>query len=213
MAEFLPMALQVGGGLLGSLFGGDASEDVEESQQQAIAEQQREFELARQFLSPFQQAGVSAIPGLQALGARMTDPVGEINRILAQFQQSPAQRFAQQQATQGVQSQAERLGLLDSGAERGALAKTISGLASQNQQQFLQNVLGEQARGAQVLQNLFGTGAGAAGTLAGGALQTGQGIAGSLGNIGAAQGLGALRQQNIFGSLGGLLGSIGSSFF
>jgi len=201
---WIPAAISAGGALVGAFSKHEAAGEAEEAAEAQIAEQRRQFALARQFLGPFQQAGQFAIPGLEGLSQQ--DPTSEINRILGQFQQSPAQKFVQQRATQGVQSQAERLGLLDSGAERGALAQTISGLAGQNQQQFLQNVLGERARRTQILQNLFGTGAQSAQALAGGALQTGRGVAGSLGAEGVAGALGTLGIGNMAGSLADIFG-------
>jgi len=198
------------GGALGGLFGGggDASSDIEEAEQQAIAERRAEFEKAQQFLSPFMGAGQFAIPGLEALTGG--DPAAVINRLTQQFQTSPGQQFIQQQATRALQNQAERAGLLDTGAERASLAQTVSGLASQNLNQFINQALGVRSSQQQALESLFGGGLGAGQALAGGALQTGAGIAGDLGNIGAAQAASALGRQrdisSLFGGIGGLIG-------
>lgn len=200
-------AIEGGASLLGELFGGDdASDEASQAAAEAAAERRREFGEAKEFLSPYQQAGLGALPGLQAFAGE--DPAAIINRILSQYQVSPAQQFVQRQATEAVQNQAESAGLLQSGAERTALAKTIAGLASQNQQQFLQNVLGERTRRLQTLQNLFGTGAQSAQALASGAIGTGAGIARDIETGGAARAAGDLQLQNLLSGLGGMVGGV-----
>lgn len=190
-------------GALAGLFGGgrSAAEEIERAQREAIAERQREFGRAQEFLSPFQQAGVGAIGGLQGLIGQMQDPLANLQQIQAGFQQTPAQQAQMQQALGAIRSRAGALGLAGSGAERQGLTQSIANILGGQQQQFLQNVLGIRGEQEQLLSNLLGTGAGAAGQLAGGALQTGAGIAGELGTIGAARGADVLRRQQMLASL------------
>lgn len=200
MAEFIPrIAGAVLPALFSSLFGG-GSEDVEEAQERAIAERRRAMQQAAGFLQPFREGGIFGMKGLEDISSQMHDPVSFLNRIMAQYQESPGAKFERGQATEALQSQAQSLGLLDSGAERASLANLVSNLASRNQQQFLQNVLGIQSGRGQLLQSLFGGGLGAGQALATGALKTGAGIAGDISGIGEARAAGDISMGEQFGS-------------
>lgn len=110
-------------------------------------------------LSPFQQAGVSALGEFQtAIQPQIKDPVGFINNIASQFQLSPGAQFQTQQGIDAARQGGVTSGQLGSGAEQKALSQFAQGVTSQGQQQFLQNVLGQRQQGLQGLQGLIGSG-------------------------------------------------------
>lgn len=146
------------GGFFGNLFGGaqiTAGKDVLGGLQSGLGSLQ-------QFggtLAPFQQAGVSALSEFQnAIQPQIKDPVGFINNIASQFQESPGAQFQTQQGIAAANQGGVTSGALGSGAQAKALAQFAQGITSQGQQQFLQNVLGQRQQGLQGLQGLIGTG-------------------------------------------------------
>lgn len=215
-APFIPAAIGAGAGLASKLFGGG------DDSRKAAEQEQRELEQAEQqirqatgqglgLLSPFQQAGVGAIGGLQGMLGQ--DPTDIVNKILGQFQQSPAEKFQSQQAQQAMQNQLASAGLSGSGEaiqRSGGLAQQLAG---QGQQQFLQNVLGQRQQQMGGLESLFGGGLSAAQSGAGLLGQEGQSLAGLTGQIGQAQAAGTLgkgqEQAGLFGGLGQIGGLLG----
>ena len=136
------------------------------AQQNAIAQEQ-----------PYNQAGQSAIPQLQAL-LGLTSSGGPTSaatnaNTLQTLQNTPGYQFAQQQGLQGVTNQASAQGLLGSGNTLQALDQYSTGLADQTYQNQVGN-----------LQNLVNTGQGAAAGVAGTIENTGNNLA----NIAVGQG-------------------------
>ncbi len=123
---------------LSSLFGGG---DAQKAAQAAEEQERAATGQALGLLSPFQQGGQGALSQLQGLFGQ--DPTELINRILGQFQGSPAFDFQKQQAQEAQQNQLASAGLAGSGEAIQRSGQLASGLASQGQQQFLQNVLGQ----------------------------------------------------------------------
>lgn len=207
--SFSPQAIQGIGagfgsfpGLLASLFGGGGQDAAgAASQQERMA-----IERALGLLSPFQQAGVGAIGGLQ--GMLSQDPTDIINKIQGQFRPSEAFKFQSQQANQALQNQLAGAGLAGSGEAIQRSGQLANQLAGQGQQQFLQNVLGQRQQRMGGLESLFQGGLSAAGTEAG--LLGGEGQA-----LGGLAGAGILGQQqsqaNMFGGMGNLAGMFGSA--
>ena len=108
-----------------------------------------------QQLSPYEAAGGYSLPRYeQGLGEQMQDNgVGQIDNILNQYHYSPWAQHETQGATQAANNAATASGLLGTPQEQEALAGKISGITSQDQQQFLNNALGQYDQG---LQGLYG---------------------------------------------------------
>jgi len=110
-------------------------------------------------LAPYQQAGVGALGEFnQAIQPQVNDPVGFINNIASQFKSSPGAQFQTQQGIAAANQGGVTSGSLGSGAQQKALSQFAQGVTSQDQQQFLQNVLGQHQQGLQGLQGLIGSG-------------------------------------------------------
>jgi hypothetical protein len=217
-APFIPAALGAIGGL-SSLFGKDSSRRAAEQEQQELEEAERQIQAATQqglgLLSPFRGAGTFAISPLEQMLGQ--DPTDIVNKILGQYQQSPAQQFQSQQAQKALESQLAGAGLAGSGEAIQRAGGLAQQLASQGQEKYLQDVLGQRQQQMGGLERLFGGGLSAATTGAGLLGEEGRSLAGLTGQIGQAQAAGTLgRQQNLsnlFGGLGQLGGLIGGGGF
>jgi hypothetical protein len=101
-------------------------------------------------------AGIGAmqrVPGIleSHMGAfqpMLTHPAAEINRIMGQYQESPAHHLALMQALQGANQAAAAGGMAGTPLAQQQGAGIASQMADQGMQQFLQNVLGVQRMGA-----------------------------------------------------------------
>ena len=206
--------------IIGSLIGGQqlrkGYQGLEEEIQGGIGQEKMSLAQALGLLSPFQTGGATAFQQSLGLLQQEQDPAAFINKQLAAFQQSPAQKATIQAGLEAVQNRLRSQGLSQSGAEQKALEEFAQQQTSGQQQQFLQNVLGLQSQRLRGLQGLAGLGLGAATTGAQGALQTGTNIADLLESLGMTR-LGAAQAeakgtQRIAGGLGGLISDLGSIF-
>jgi hypothetical protein len=181
-------------GSLGSaLIGANASQNAAnaqvQAQQAALAQQKQLFGVGQAAVNPFIQGGQTALGTLTNL-----ETPGQSASTLSQM---PGFQFASQYGTMAATNALAA----KSGASAGPLAAAVSqfnnGLASQ--QYF--NTVG-------ALQNTANMGSGAASSLLGGAISSGNAQAGTLGNIGNAQAAGTLGSAN---ALSGGLTGVGSS--
>jgi hypothetical protein len=201
-------------GILDTLFGGGQQAGygkLQESLEQGLGQLKQFGTEAQGFLSPFRTGGQTALQqALQRL-APSQDPTAMIQNIQSRFQQSPAQRFAQQQATEAAQNQLAAQGISGSGAAAQELAQRVAGITGQQEQQNLQNVLGLRQQDLGSLLGISQLGAGAAGQAAQGAFGEGQDVADLMGAIGQARAGGAEARasgiSNLFGTL------LGNSIF
>lgn len=194
----------IGTGLLGAESARKASQAQQATQQQALAEQRRQFEITRQNLQPFIGAGQTGLQGLeqgataQGLDQRLADILGG-----GAFQQLAGER------TRAAQAGLASAGLTRSGAGLQAIAGVPGDLALQ-----LEGLLGGRqgqlaGLGQQTAAQLGGLGQGFAGQQSNLLSQLGQtqaqGILGGQQAIasGIGQGLGFLQQ---FGQAQGIQG-------
>ena len=162
------LALAGGIGAVGSLAGGLLQAN---SANKGIAAEQQMFGQAQGALSPYYNAGAGALPQLQnLLGAGGPGSPSATSAL----SNTPGFQWLQQMTQQGVSNQGTTTGLGGNTLLAGANAGNQLVLSSAWQPTV------------NALQNLVGTGAGAAGSLAGAATQVGGQIAGSNMNVGNA---------------------------
>jgi len=117
---------------------------------------------------PFINAGQWALPQMQQqYGSMVNDPGSLMAKFGAGYQQSPGYQFNVNEATRGANQASAAGGMLGSPAEQQELSGRISGLASQDYNQYLSNALGLYGQGMGGLSNLYQTGYGASNQLAG----------------------------------------------
>lgn len=158
-----------------------ASSAQQQSAQQGVEEQRRQFDMMRQLLEPYTQAGLPALQQQQAL-LGLSGPEAQ-RAAMAGIESSPAFTAAIQQGENAMLQNASATGGLRGGNLQGAMAQFRPQMLAQAiQDQY--SMLG----GMTTLGQQSAAGVGSAG------MQTGQGIADLLGKMGAAQSGGILAQ-------------------
>lgn len=159
-----------------------AAQRQEDAAQRAITVQEQQFQQILELISPFQQAGVSALEQQQAL-LGLAGPEAQQAAFDA-FTASPGQDFLREQGEQAVLRQAAATGGLGGGNVLSALQQQGIGFAAQQ----LNNRIAQ-------LGAIAGQGLGAGGQIG----QAGLGTAGNVSNLllqqGAARASGILGQQ------------------
>lgn len=148
------------GGLLGGLFG-----DSGAPYGKAMDQYQQWANKAQNAQNPFYNAGTSAIPDYQKWLQSQSDPSGFIAKLMGQYKESPQAQYMQQQSMRAGQNAASASGLMGSTPLMDQLQQNAGNIASQDQNQWLQNVLGVNAQYGQGQQNLMGMGANSANAL------------------------------------------------
>jgi hypothetical protein len=108
---------------------------------------------------PFYNAGTGAIPQYQQYLQQMSNPTGFVNNIMSQYQQSPWAKFQQQEAQKANNNMASAAGLIGSTPWQRSGEDYARNISSQDQNQFLQNVLGVNTNYGAGLNNLLNYGA------------------------------------------------------
>lgn len=223
----------LGGAALGASLGGGAAaaEGAEEAGQlqaaaaaQGIEEQRRQFDIAMEQLSPYQQAGVASMQQLiPYIGAGR--PAIEAQQDLAGLRGPEAQRAAienlaaspefQAQVEQGERALLQRAsatGGLRGGNVQEALAQFRPQMLSQLVSQQYERLGGLADVGRTTAQNIAQLGQSAAAGQATSALQTGQQVSGLLGQAGAAQAGAAMAPAQAFQQTFGNLANLGGLY-
>lgn len=134
---------------------------------------QRAGQALQQYLGPYAQAGAGALPQLQEQYGRLTtDPGAMVRGFGAGYEESPGYKFEVGEATRAAQQAAAAGGMGGSPAEQQALAQRISGMAGEDYNKYLGQVLG-----------MYGQGLGGLGGMAGMGMQAGGDIGTSMANM------------------------------
>ncbi len=150
---------------------------------------------------PYQNAGVGAIGNYQNWLQGQQNPSEFINNLMGQYQQSPYAQYMQNQSMNAGQNAASASGLMGSTPLMNQLQQNSSNIAGQDQNQWLQNVLGINTNYGQGQQNLMQGGQGAANALSNNYQNAGQ----NMGQLGYNQG--RQNQQdwgNLIGNVAGM---------
>lgn len=199
-------AAVIGAGVLGAV-GTGASALIQSnaattaSQQQATAasnalKQQKDmFGVAQDALNPYIKAGQMALPSLSALLTPGTSADA--------LSKMPGFQFQSQYGTMAAENALSAQGL---GGSRGPLATAVSNYNQGLAGTYYMNSIN-------ALQGFANMGTTAGGALAGDAINSGNAIAGTYGNLGAAQAAGTLGTANaIAGGISGAAGGVGNAF-
>lgn len=200
---FRPQGLLSGlGGLFGGLFG-----DSGKPYDKAMKQYQQWNDKAAQGLNPYNTAGQGAISNYQQWLESQKNPSEFINKQMQNYQASPYSQYLQQQAMNAGQNAASASGLMGSTPMMQQMQQNASNIASQDMNQWLQNVLGINTQYGQGQNNLMQGGQNAANSLANLYNQMGQ-------NMGsAAYGKESGNQNDFWNMLGGGLQTLGSFLF
>lgn len=182
------------GGLLGGLFGdsGKSYDKYSEWMDKAAANQQ-----------PFLNAGKQGLGNYQEWLDKQKDPTKFINDTMGQYSESPYAQYLQKQSLRAGQNAASASGLSGSTALMQQLQQNAGNIASQDQNQWLQNVLGINTQYGQGQNNLMTGGQNSANSLSDIYNKQGE----------AAYGKQAGKQQDFWNTIGGGLGILGGFGF
>ena len=208
-------AIGAGGSILGGLISARGAKKAAAQQAQAAREQlalQREmFGRQQEFLSPYQQSGLTGQNELMRQLGLGGDPAsqgyGSLNRSFgaSDFQADPGYQFRMSEGLKALDRQAAaRGGLISGSALKAAGRYGQEGASAEYQNAFNRYQAERQARYAP-LQNLMGSGAAAAGALSGAAGNFGQMGGQALADVGAANAAGTVGSANAYNAaLGGV---------
>lgn len=188
----------IGGGLLASSGAHKAANIQSAADQQAIAEQQRQFNVTDQELSPFRTAGVSDLTGYQnLLGANGAAPSAAAIQAL---QASPYYQSLYRNGQEAVLQNASATG----GLRGGNTQRGLADFGSDTLAQTIQNQLGYLGAGAQL-------GLGATNSTGAFGASAANNIAGLTVNSGQSQSDAALAQAGAISGIFKNLGSLGAA--
>ncbi len=161
------------------------------------------FNQATGYQQPYLQAGNQAVPQYQDWLKGMQDPSGFINSQMGKYQESPWAHNLQTQAIRAGQNMGSASGLSGSTPLMQQMEQNASNISSQDQNQWLQNVLGVNTQYGQGLNNLMGGGQNAANAL----MHLLYSAAGDMGNMAYGQEAGRQQDRNaLFGGISNFFG-------
>lgn len=185
--------------LLGGIFGNSSA-----PYDKAMQQYQQYGNQAAGTQQPYLNAGQQAIPAYQQWLQGQQNPSDFINNLMGQYQASPYSQYLQQQSQLAGQNAASASGLLGSTPLMQELQQNAGNIASQDMNQWLQNVLGINTQYGQGQQNLMSGGQNSANMLSNLYNQMGQNMAA------LAYGQEAGKNQDFLSSLFGGLGILKS---
>lgn len=148
------------GQLLGGLFGNSGK-----PYEKAGKEYEKYFQGAQNFQNPFFTSGITGSQNYQNWLQGQQDPSAFINQLMGQYQESPFAHNQQRQAMNAGINSASASGLTGSTPFAQQMQQNAGNIASQDQNQWLQNVLGINTQYGQGQQNLMQGGQNAANQL------------------------------------------------
>lgn len=155
---------------------------------------------------PYQDAGTGAISDYQKWLQGQKDPGQFINGLMSGYKESPYAQNLQQEAMRAGQNAGSASGLMGSTPLMQQMQQNAGNIASQDQNQWLQNVLGINSQYGQGQQNLINGGQGAANSLTN--LYSHMGDKNAEGAYGKQAG----KNNDFWNTIGGLGGILGSFF-
>jgi hypothetical protein len=187
------------GGFLGGMFG-----DSGKPYDKAMEQYQQWANKAQGTQQPFLDAGTGAIPQYQEWLDKQKDPTKFINDTMGQYQESPYAQYLQKQSLRAGQNAASASGMSGSTPLMQQMQQNAGNIASQDQNQWLQNVLGINTQYGQGQNNLMTGGQNAANSLTNMYNNMGQ----QMGQAAYGQEAGKNQDRNnMFGGIGSLIGS------
>lgn len=138
------------GDVLGGLFG-----DSGKPYDKAMEQYQQWADKSQGVQQPYLDAGKGAIGDYQKWLQGQKDPSGFINNLMGDYKQSPYSQYLQQQAQNAGVNSASASGMTGSSALMQQQQQNAGNIASQDMNQWLQNVLGINTQYGQGQQNLM----------------------------------------------------------
>lgn len=145
---------------IGDLFGGNNAGN------QAMGYYNQIPDILKQYLKPYVDRGNAVYPSLQQhTDQLLNDPGRLLNHLSQGYQQSPGYQFQVNQAQQASNRASAAKGMLGSPMQQQQIAGTVNGLANQDFNQYLSQVLGLHGQGLNNEQGIYNNGANASHSL------------------------------------------------
>ena len=141
-------------------------------------ELEKYYNQAQGFQQPYIQQGQEAYGGLSEAMKNLLNPQALQDKWASGYQESQAAKNAEQMAQERGLNAASSMGLMGSSPALSAIQGGTSRIASDDRQQYLNDLMQKYLSGAGLAQGIYGTGAGAAGQASGQAMNMGQNAAG-----------------------------------
>lgn len=165
----------------------------------------QEYNKGQQYLQPYQEQGQEAYPQLNTAFQNLLNPVDLRNQWNEQYEMTPEQQNMINMATEQGQNTAQALGIGGTTPALQAIQSGASGMANRFKQDLFKDFLNMYEHGANLGQNIFGTGANAAGQMSNNAANYGQNLANLMYGKSAAP-------NELFSNLVGNFGSIAANY-
>lgn len=189
------------GSFLGGIFGNSGKP------YDKAMDQYREYANKSQGLQqPYIDAGQSGLGNYQEWLQGQKDPTQFVNKLMGDYKESPYSQYLQQQSLRAGQNAASASGLSGSTPLMEQLQQNAGNIASQDQNQWLQHVLGINTQYGQGQNNLINSGQNSANKLT----DTYNNLGKEMGE--AAWGKERGKQKDWWNTIGGAIGTIGSFF-
>lgn len=128
-------------------------------------------------LQPYMQQGQSAYGDLTGAMQNLLDPQQLQSDWASGYEASPYAQMLQEDASQQGLNAASSMGLMGSTPALQAIQRGTSMIGAQDRDNYLNSLMQKYMSGANIAQGIYGQGMGAAGQMAGNAMNQGQGMA------------------------------------
>lgn len=159
-SSFSSPVTNIASGLM-NLFGGGGGDPYKKG----FHQYSKYMNQAADYQKPFYNAGVQGLGKYQDWLGKMEDPTKFINNISGQYQESPFAKILQDRSMRAFQNQGSASGLSGSTPLTQFAQQNAHDISSQDQNQWMQNILGANSQYGQGQQYLTGVGQNASNSL------------------------------------------------
>lgn len=131
------------------------------------------YNQAQQGLQPYNQNGQQAGTDLQSLYQKLMNPQGLMDEWNKGYETSAGAKQLMGQATTSGMDAASQMGLMGSSSALNNVQTGATNIMNQDRENYLKNLMGMTTEGANIGQNMYGTGANAAGQMGTNAMNQG----------------------------------------
>ncbi len=169
--------LMSAGGAVGGIFN-NMMNDPSEGYRKAGEQMDKYYKDAQGHLQPYNQNGQSQFGRLTNQANELNDPVALQNKWAQSYQMSPQAQQQLAQAKESGMGAASQMGLMGSSAAVNNIQNSAGNIMQNDRQSYMNDLMQKYMQSIGIGQNLYGTGASAAGGMSTNAMNQGQNMAG-----------------------------------
>lgn len=145
----------------------------EDAYREAGKQQEQYYKDAQGKLQPYNQQGLDQYGRLNEQANQLNDPGALENKWAAGYTESPYAQQLQGKATESGLGAASSMGLMGSSAALGNIQQSAGDIVQSDRQKYMDDLMQKYMASIGIGQNIYGTGANAAGQMAGNAMNQG----------------------------------------